>query len=401
MRTSTSIRNIGTSLVLISSLLIAGNVFAQASSYIGGYKQVKRLGTNQAICKPAIHTGDELQSIALNQRQDILDILENASWPGDPEAVFSAIEAGDFTENSYPVGAKFEWMGVRKRGKVVASPKIQWAGKQSFDGFELNVVSNCVQHKLVIPKACCNISLAQSTPVGADTPVIDVDKDGQNVTIRVNSGGAPSITDLTHPDGRVETLTLTDGAWTGTLPPGDYAVEARTTSDCGESAPVKFTFSVAELVAAAVPMAKHGGWFLAPFIGRQVRAIDPPLVGLQIGHLFPITERTSFLLQGGGSYNLKDSELSIFTDVGLERQVGEHGFLGAGVGYWDINNDDNITHSDSPKKDVTYFLYGGSDTPWSIKDHTVQWFGEARVFDDFTDDISNHNILKLGLRIMQ
>lgn len=30
----------------------------------------------------------------------------------------------------------------------------------------------------------------------------------------------------------------------------------------------------------------------------------------------------------------------------------------------------------------------------------VQWFGEARIFDDFTDDISHHNILRLGLRYM-
>lgn len=402
MRTSTSIRNIGSSLLLLSSLLLASNAVAQGS-YIGGYKQVKRLGTNQALCRPAIRTGEELQSFALNQRQDVLDALENAGWEGNPEDIFSAIAAGEFTEKSYPVGSKFEWMSLRKKGKVIASPKKQWAGKQAFEGFELNIVSNCVAHQLVLPKACCNISLVQSSSVAVDMPIISLDKDGQNVTINVNSHGADEITQLTHPDGRVEILELTNGAWSGTLPPGSYAVESRTVSDCGESAPVNFTFSVAELMAAAVPAAaRAGGLFLAPFIGRQVRAIDPPLVGLGIGHLTPISERTSFLVQGGGSYNLDVDELSVFVDLGLERKVGEKGFFGGGVGYWDINNDNEyLPNSTSPKKDVSYFVYGGADTPWEIKEHPVQWFGEARIFDDFTDDISNHNILRLGLRIMQ
>ncbi len=401
MRTSTFTRVIG--LAFASGFFLTTSVAAQTGSYIGGYKQVKRLGTNQALCRPAIRTAEELQSFAMNQRQDMLDVLENASWAGNPEDIFKAIEAGEFTENTYPVGSKFEWMGLRQRGKVIASPKRQWAGKQAFDGFELNVVSNCVAHQLVLPKACCNLSLVQSTPVTAEMPIISLDKDGQNVTINVNSHGNEEITQLTHPDGRVETLTLTDGSWSGTLPPGDYVVESRTMSDCGQSAPTSFTFNVADPIVAAVPAAAPaGGLFLAPFIGRQVRAIDPPLVGLQLGHLTPISERTSFLVQGGGSYNLKDDELSVFIDLGLERKVGEKGFFGGGVGYWDINNDDEfLGNSDYSKRDVTYFIHGGADTSWMVKDRPVQWFGEARIFDDFTDDISNHNILRLGLRFMQ
>lgn len=404
MRNLTSFRNIGSSLILVSGLLITANTFAQtqSGSFLGGYKQLTRLGTNQAICRPPIQSGEELQSFAVNQRQDVLDVLSNANWEGNPEDVLNAIAAGEFTEKSFPVGSKYEWMGQRKLGKVIASPKRQWAGKEPFEGFELNITSNCVQHTLVIPKACCNLALAQSSPVAVDTPVISVNKEGENVTINVNSFGAAQTTTLTHPDGRVEPLTMTEGAWTGTLPPGNYAVESRTTSDCGESAPVKFTFSVAEPMAAAAAAAPAGGLFLAPFIGRQVRAIDPPLVGLQLGYLIPMSERSSFLVQGGGSYNLKDSELSIFADIGLERKVGENGFVGGGVGLWDINNsDDNISHSDSPKRDVTYFIHGGADTPWSFKERPIQWFGEARIFDDFTDNISEHNVLKLGLRIMQ
>lgn len=402
MYTLASRRTIGYALTLFLSVFLSTNAVAQSGDYLGGYKQIKRLGgTSQSICRPAIRTADELQSFALNQRQDVVDILQNAEWTGNPDDVFAAIEAGDFAEKSYPVGTKLEWMGMREKGNPIASPKREWAGKQDFEGFELNLVSNCQQHQLVIPKACCNVSLIQSTPIDVAPPVVAINQEGENVTISVDSGAAGEITTLTHPDGTVETLQLTDGTWSGTLPPGDYSVESRTATDCGESAVVTNAFNVAAPVAA-MAAAPRGGLFFAPFVGRQLRAIDPPLVGLQVGYLGPITERLSWLVQGGGSYNLKDSELSLFADVGLEHRIGENGFIGGGVGYWDLNNtDENLPNSTSPKDDITYFVHGGAGTPWTFHDHPIQWFAEARIFDDFTDDISNHNILKLGLRITQ
>ncbi len=127
--------------------------FSAHAETIDGYKQVTRLGgTSQSICRPGIRTAGELQSFALNQRQDLLDILQSAQWTGNTDDVFNAIEAGDFAEKSFPVGTKLEWMGLREKNQPVASSKRQWAGKQAFEGFELNLVSNCAQHQLVIPK---------------------------------------------------------------------------------------------------------------------------------------------------------------------------------------------------------------------------------------------------------
>ena len=163
--------------------------------------------------------------------------------------------------------------------------------------------------------------------------------------------------------------------------------------------PIFYTFSSAPLVPLGESAAPAGGLFLAPFIGRQVRSIDPPLVGLQVGWLGAINEKTDWLVQGGGSYNLDASELSLFIDLGIERKFGDKGgFFGGGVGIWDINNSDDLPNSTSPKTDVSYFLHGGANTPWTFHERPVQWFVEGRIFDDFTDDISHHNILKLGLR---
>lgn len=399
MRKLRTINKTGLALSICAGLLSSGLNAAVAAETVDGYKQVKRLGgTSQSICRPAINTADDLKSFAANQREDVIAILESADWSGDPDAVFAAIEAGEFEEKSYQTGTRLEWMGMRENGTPIAAEKRQWAGEQAFVGFELNIVSNCAQHQLVIPKACCNLSLVQSSAVDISKPVVSVSDDAQTVTVTVNSFGTDSSVKLTYPDSHSETLELADGKWTGALEPGSYKVEAMSISDCGESAPVVHTFNVAPLPVATTPA---GGFFFAPFIGRQVRSIDPPLIGIQAGWLNSINDKTDWFIQGGGSYNLDASELSVFVDLGIERKFGESGgFFGAGLGVWDINNSDDLPNSTSPKTDLSYFIHGGANTPWEFHDRPVQWFVEARIFDDFTDDISHHNILKLGLRYM-
>ncbi len=402
MKTSRPLQTLSFIVTLVFGVMSASQTLAQTSQYIGGYKQIKRLGgTSQSICRPAIRSSAELQSFAKTQRQDVIDILEDAQWPGNPDDVFSAIEAGEFTERSFPVGTKLEWMGLREDGKPVAGENRQWAGKQAFEGFELNITSNCAQHQIVIPKACCNVSLIQSSPVSIGKPIVSVSKEAQTVTVRVNSNGAGEMTMLRYADGHSETLTLENGEWSGTLAPGDYVVESRSTSSCGESDATGYSFSVAPaVVATSASPATPNGFYVAPFIGRQVREIDPPLLGVQVGKLFPLSEKTSAFVQGGGSYNLDASELSMFIDAGLEWSVGKTGFIGGGVGLWDFNSDDDLPNTDSPREDVSYFIHGGADTSWELHQQPVQWFFEGRMFDDFSNDIGHHNVLKLGLRIM-
>lgn len=136
-------------------------------------------------------------------------------------------------------------------------------------------------------------------------------------------------------------------------------------------------------------------------VGRQVRSIDPPLPGIQEGWLNPINEQTNCFIQSDGSYNLNASKLSIFVDLGIERKFGDKGgSFGGGPGIRGINNSDDFPISTGPKKDLSHFIHGGANTPWEFHSRSLQWFAEARVFDDFTDDISHHNILKPRPRYM-
>ncbi|MFT5608488.1 MAG: hypothetical protein ACI9PZ_002300, partial [Parvicella sp.] len=300
--------------------LITASLFASMGAqlaFAAEYTKVTRLGGQPtSICRPAINSADELQSFAINQSQDVIDILNSAGWTGNSADFFSAVEQGQFTEKTYEVGSKFEWMGERSKGNVVAKPKKIWAGKQAFGGFELNVVSNCQQHTIVIPKACCNVSLVASSTVEMPSPKVTTSLAGDMVRIKTHSGSASTITELVHPDGSTEMLDTSSGSWSGKLDPGDYKVSSKTASDCGESAAATNGFTVDEPVApTVVEAAPRSGFFIAPFVGRQIRAIDPPLVGVTIGHLKPLSENVDFLMQGGASYNLKHEELSLFVDV--------------------------------------------------------------------------------------
>ncbi len=172
-------------LFTVLSLLAVSNTYA--AKEIDGYKQVKKPGgTSQSICRPAISTAEDLKAFANNQRNDLLSILADANWQGDTEAVLTTIDNGDFDEKSYPVGTKLKWMGMRdKTGIPIAAEKRQWTGDKPFEGFELNVTSTCAEHQLVIPKACCNLSLVKSSPIKVPSPVVSVDKEGDNAMITV------------------------------------------------------------------------------------------------------------------------------------------------------------------------------------------------------------------------
>jgi hypothetical protein len=63
------------------------------------------------------------------------------------------------------VGSTFEWMAFRRHGKPSVAHKLRWAGERPAPAFELELVSNDVRYRFVIPKACGNLALADHRPV--------------------------------------------------------------------------------------------------------------------------------------------------------------------------------------------------------------------------------------------
>jgi hypothetical protein len=111
-----------------------------------------------------------------------------------------------------------------------------------------------------------------------------------------------------------------------------------------------------------------------------------PLLGGTVGISYPFADGgASVFGQGGVAINLRDNEnTSIFTDIGVDKNF-EGGFIGGGVGIWDINNGDT--------RDGTIFVHGGFNLS-----EKVQFNIEGRLFMDMLDMTDNNFVYLGGIR---
>lgn len=289
---------------------------------------VKRLaGVNSAICKPALKSGADMQKWFATRQADVNAILAAAGWNGNSDDLYKAVQAGQFKEVSVPVGTQFKWMGMREKKQIVAKPNRRWAGKKPFAAYEVDVVSKGAKHKFLVPKPCCNLAL-------------------------VSSEAPPPPP-----------------------PPPAPAAPAPTPAPAAAPAPAK-----------AGP-----ALFLAPFIGVIERNFpDPLLLGLGAGVLYPLNPGWDLLLQIGAGNDDEHSHTATFAEIGALKKIG-NGFLGGGIGVWDIASDD--------LRDGTIWLEGGLNVAkWTSA--SMQWFVNGRVFWDELDNISDNFTLSTGLRVL-
>jgi hypothetical protein len=226
---------------------------------------VKRLGgVNSAICRPALRSGADMQKFFATRRADVDAILAAAGWNGNPEDLYKAVQAGQYKEVSVPVGAKFKWMGMREKKKIVAKPDRRWAGKNPFAAYEVEVVSKGAKHKFVVPKPCCNLALVSSEALPPPPP-----------------------------------------------PPAPVAVPPP--APVAAPAPAK---------AAWLPFVAP---FIG-VIERNFP--DPLLVGAGAGVLHPLNPDWDMLVQLGVGYDDEHSHTSLFAEIGALRKVGNGYFGG-------------------------------------------------------------------------
>ena len=373
------------------------------------YNVFSVLGTSQALCKPGIQTGDELQSYFVNNRETVEQVLQHANWQGDADDLFNAIARGEFTEGTYAKGTTFQWTSLKKKGVGETLPMRIWGGEEVFKGFEVNLTSQCQLHKLVIPNACCNLSLVTATDVTTPRPQINIDSDNENVTICSDSGSEIA---LTKADGSTENVPLDNNhCWVGALEAGSITASVINTDDCGSAvATVSHAVTAAPVpVAVAEPPATivaepSPGFipYIGIFVGSENRERFEPsreiyyednaaVAGVNVGLLIPVSESLSLFTQfahmerDGVNTNYLYPNNTLFWDVGLDKNIGKSGFVGAGVGLWHI--------ADKDYDELSVLIHGGS----SIADSNAQWFVEGRIFED---SASSNNLTTAGIRYL-
>jgi len=149
----------------LSTALVALTLTSQVAS-AQQYKKITRLGTSQAVCAGGIETAEQLQEYFANNPSNIRDLLADSGWTGSADDLLAAVANGEMIERAYPVGTRFQWTGAKKDGAYVVNRYREWAGAKSFEGFQIDLKSDCQVYHIAIPKACCNVSLIS---VNADT----------------------------------------------------------------------------------------------------------------------------------------------------------------------------------------------------------------------------------------
>ena len=321
-------------LIAAMSLIVAAGT---STAYAQEYKTIRTMGISNPVCEGGIDNPAELQKYVTENREDFINMVSTSGWPGDPDALISAIQNGEFNDVMLPIGTTFEWMGVRRRttGQADTVTALRWGGDAPVDAYSIETADEAGNiYTFVIPKVCCNLAmLTQVKPA----PVEEVNE------VVAAAPAAPGFIPFIAPF---------------------IGYEDRIRDECPED-----------------PGEAYGD-------GHQTQN-DGVIAGAILGVLKPLNDRTSLLAQLGGAYNFDDSTHSTaFADIGLNQKIGDRGFIGGGVGVWDINDSDNT--------DGSFFLQGGLDAFETSKGR-AQWFAEARAL---FDEPSDNTIFMTGLRFL-
>ena len=252
-----------------------------------------RLGNPATRFSKPLRKADDLRVLMRGEktRADVAAILAEVGWKGGLEDLDRAAAAGDIAEIQVAPGTRLPFMASRKNRKPHALVDVLWAGRRPIDAYALQFSSNCVQYRVVTPKACGNFWIED---MGRDTadpkcapapppPVVSVSAAPdacvtQPVEIAVDVKNPPA-------DGKVSVAvngkelmagTLSAGSFKATFPgaaqPGTYEVKATSGGVSGTtSVNVKPCVPTCGLTVTPLP-AKAGKPFTVDLSGSRVAA---------------------------------------------------------------------------------------------------------------------------------
>jgi len=182
-------------------------------------------------------------------KADVMEVLRQAGWKGNAEDFDRAVASADITDVQIQPGTRLPFMASRERTRKHqphALMDVLWAGKKPIDAYALEMTSNCVRYRVVVPKACGNFWLEeigkdttsqQCAPAPPPPPVVNVTSAGeacvtQPIDITVNVQNPPADMRVTvSANGReLQSGSLTNGSFRATFPgssqPGPVEVTA-------------------------------------------------------------------------------------------------------------------------------------------------------------------------------
>lgn len=345
---------------LLSFAILFIFVFAELTEAV---VRVRRLGDPQtAFYSPDIKNETDLKSMLEARREDIRAVLTQAGWRGNPDDLLAALDRGVFSETTITPGTRMPFMAARKRGRPHAMMDVLYEGRP-FDAYYVDFESAGSGWRFAAPKICSNFWIEErELPPPPPEP---------------EAPPPPPPPPAPEP------------------PPPPPEVEAP---------------PPAPIVEEEGP----GLFFLAGFLGKE-RRVDfeddlflgaecETIVGVKAGILPRIAEDVDLELSIGGKFVINDdedddddlfpgdddddfdddSDNTLFIDAAIQRAF-EHGFIGGGVSFWDLNDED--------KRTVALLVQFG------LGPEKLQFMFEGRAPFEDMDDLGNNYMFWGGIRI--
>ncbi|MDE2978559.1 MAG: hypothetical protein OXU63_13715, partial [Acidobacteriota bacterium] len=216
-------------LFLLAGLILAAPAAAQLCE---GASSITRLGGANRFSAP-VEDQESLQALFVNQREEILSLLGQANWSGDPDDLFAAVAAWrGVTSTTFDPGQRVQWMFFRERGQTNSNGR--W-------------------YSMIVPESCGNLALLAEQPLPKVT--LDLDIGGLSCSDRTfdfqsSCADGESAVTVRMPDGG-ERSAASGGASFPFTAEGDYTVTA--TCSAMSSRGDRLEDSVSNTIAVGCP----------------------------------------------------------------------------------------------------------------------------------------------------
>jgi hypothetical protein len=390
--------------VLVGCLLVLG--FALPSfAQNDGIKTATRLGGPNRFYG-TVRNRPALQRMMKNRRaqRGIDTVLQNtslASLTGQITKILTDADPAVLTEVDIPVGTTISWMALRRNGRADVVRNIRWGGRRPFKAFQFVLDDMNRTYTFIVPQDCGNLALLNDEP-SRERARLDAERERADAAARAERERAAK--ERADADAARAAKEKADAE---TREKERLAAEqAERDRQAAESARLAAE-EKARADAAAAKLAKEKiDWFIAPFVGKERRFRDgdsgangaealantlcAPLVGLKVGPDIRMTPNVRFAPAVGVAVNTREAgNSSLFADAEIRRDLTK-GFIGAGVGVWDLNHGDHV--SPNLLLDFGILLKEYEST------NKLYFTGEGRMFMNQMDDLANNYQFWGGLR---
>jgi len=327
-----------------------------ADAAVAQETRITRLGGRSTRLLGVISTEDDARRMLRDTRnqKNIESVLQQAGWSGSMADLDRAAQTGEFGMETIQPGTRLPFISFLRRGQPVIIRNAVWAGARPFDAYTLEVDTNGKIYKIFLPKPCGNLWFEEREKPAPPPPPPPPQPEAPPPP-------APEVTPPPPPPPEVEMEVERSLFFVGAF--------------LGKERRALFTAGDLTIADCVTLLGVKGG--VLP------RISDRAEVELAIGGKFVIGDDDSEDLDFDDDVEFDDLDHSIFADVAIHG-LFDKGFVGAGVSFWDLTDDEFRTISL-----LLQLGFGGERVQFSVE-------GRA-PFEDL-DDLSNNYMFWAGIR---